>query len=107
MAELSGMGMLLKTLGVNPDEIRASIDSFMSGQKELLTRIAANQERLEASSARIEAKLQFVIDQQVTPYPHPSTTTELLSNGRPTGIVVSDEKFPQVVLDDAASNGQR
>ena len=100
--------MLLRTLGVNPDEIRASIDAFMAGQKELLTRIAANQERLEAATVRLEDKVQFIVDQQIKPYP---STTEILDDqGRGVGVVVSDEKFPQVVLDDAqigAANGQR
>lgn len=106
MPELSGMNMLLKTMGVNPDEIRRSIDAFMVGQRELLTRIEANQ-------LRVEAKLDAMLAQQTRAYAVPDTapTVELTDHaGRGLGVVLTEEKFPQVVLDAAAqakpNNGQ-
>lgn len=100
MGGMSGMGMLLKQLGVNPEEIRASIDSFMNGQRALLESVNANQLRVEATLVRIEAKLDAAVKI--------GTTTELTdASGAGLGLIVSDEKFPQAVIDAAASlNGQ-
>jgi hypothetical protein len=50
---LDGMGMMLKSMGINPEEIKASIESF----KGLANEVAARQKNVEAILARIEAKL--------------------------------------------------
>lgn len=61
---LDGMGMMLKSLGINPEEIKASIESF----KTLANTVAETQQRIDAqlstlliSNARIEAKLDDLL----------------------------------------------
>lgn len=61
---LDGMGMMLKSMGINPDEIKASIENF----KSLATTVAETQKRIDAqlstlliSNARIEGKLDELL----------------------------------------------
>jgi hypothetical protein len=40
---LDGMGMMLKSFGIDPDKIKADIEAFQKGVKELLTNIDTKQ----------------------------------------------------------------
>jgi hypothetical protein len=92
----SGIEILLKAAGIDPGEIRASIDQFMSSMKATADAINANQ-------GRIETKLNTIISNQekASQAASQATTTHVLENGRPTGVLLTDEKFPDEVLKDA------
>jgi hypothetical protein len=96
-----GVQNMLKSMGFDPEEMKRVATLFMDGQRALLESIDANQKRIEAKIDGVSSRLQFVIDQQTRAY-LPGSTTELKdSDGRGLGVVVTDEKFSQVILDDA------
>jgi hypothetical protein len=88
----SGMAMMLKTLGLDPEEIRANMESFMAGMKAQAEAIDAKLTRIEAKSDRIEAAIaeQGPVKQ----------TAAILEDGETTGVYITNEKFPQVMIDD-------
>lgn len=94
--ELSGMARMLKTMGVDTDEIQAQATTFMQGMK-------AQAETINANQQRIEVKLDAILGRLDAIAPAPATR-EILENGEPTGVLVTDEKFPQAMIDDV--NGE-
>ena len=92
---VSGMAMMLKSLGLDPDELKASVEAFMSHMKDQADKINANQARLEANDARLEEKLDHVLSGITVAPSEAGTTTPILENGKATGVIVTDEKFPQ------------
>jgi hypothetical protein len=90
----SGIGLLLQSFGFNPEEIKGSVESFIAHMKDQAAAINANQ-------ARIETKLDTIID--LLPR---AMTTPILENGEATGVLVTNEKFPQEMLDDVQQRGQ-
>lgn len=90
------MAMMLKSLGIDPDEIKGSIDQFMQTMKAAAEKINANQLSIEAKLDMIQAKLnemQTIIDD-------PGHTTQIKANGEDTGILVTTERFPKEMLED-------
>jgi hypothetical protein len=101
----TGMAIMLKSLGLDPDELKRNVEDFMQHMKQQAERINANQAKLEANDARLEAKLdelQNLLAELVTAElgPRRPSTTEIFNNGERTGILITDEKFPQAMLDD-------
>lgn len=98
---LSGMAGLLKSMGVDTDDIQAQATAFMQGMKAQADTINANQQRIEKKLDEILARLDAIA-------PAPSTR-EILENDAPTGVLITDEKFPQAMIDDvnreAATHG--
>jgi hypothetical protein len=101
MAPTSGMGMMLKSLGIDPDEIKASIEQFMLTMQSAAERIKENQSAIETRMTAMDAKLDRIaalIDQ-------PGDTIHVQEDGRDTGILITSEKFPQAMLDDLKIDG--
>jgi hypothetical protein len=96
---MSGMAGMLKALGVDPDELKANVETFMVNMKAQAETINANQARLEAQGARIEGKLDAVLTRfdELSPA---SSTKEVLEDGKPTGVLITSERFPQAMIDD-------
>jgi hypothetical protein len=89
---LSGMAGLLKSMGVDTDDIQAQATTFMQGMKAQADTINANQQRIEKKLDEILGRLDAIS-------PAPSTR-EILENDAPTGVLITDEKFPQAMIDD-------
>jgi hypothetical protein len=90
------MAMMLKSLGIDPDEIKGSIDQFMQTMKAAAEKINANQLSIEAKLDMIQAKLnelQTIIDD-------PGHTAQIKANGEDTGILITTERFPKEMIDD-------
>jgi hypothetical protein len=96
----SGMAIMLKTLGLDPDELKSNVDGFMSHMKDQAATINANQQRIEAKLEHIEAKTDNVLTLMVERIGPPPSTTAILENGEHTGILITNEKFPQEMIDD-------
>lgn len=103
---VSGMAGLLKSMGVDADQIQTNIELFTAGMKAQAETINANQVRLEAQGARIETKLNQVLDRldAMDPGGDPRTR-EVFENGKPTGVLITNEKFPQALIDDVNKGG--
>lgn len=86
---LSGPAMLLKSLGLDPEELQQNVEAFK------LT-IAAAVEKIEVNQARIEAKL----DQIIAALPVKGETMAIEEDGKETGVLVTTEKFPDEMLRD-------
>ena len=99
MPGLSGMGMMLKGMGFDPEEMKMQAEQFMAMMQAGVAKINANQVQLEATQARIEAKLDRAIE--ILESTTGSTTPILDDQGKPTGALLTTEKFPQAMLDDA------
>ena len=54
---LGGMEMMLKSMGLDPQEMKASIENF----KQLATTVAATQKRVDETLTRIESKLDELL----------------------------------------------
>ncbi len=96
---MSGMAGLLKSMGVDTEELQANVQTFMQGMQAQAQTINANQARLEAQGVRIEAKLDTVLTRLDELAPAPSTK-EVLEDGKPTGVLITSERFPQAMIDD-------
>jgi len=55
---LNGMGMMMKSLGIDPDEMKASIDTFMGTVKSGIEEVRANQTALVGNDQAILLLLQ-------------------------------------------------
>lgn len=86
----SGIELLLAAAGIDPAEIRANIEAFMASMK-------ATAEQVNANQKRIEDKLDLILAAQ----PPAPTTQHIRENGELTGVLVTEEKFPDEVLKDA------
>jgi hypothetical protein len=87
---VSGMAMMLKSFAIDPDEIRGNVEQFMAYMKAAADKINANQAIIEAKLDRIEK----LIDP-------PGETVHIKENGLGTGVLVTTEKFPQELIDEA------
>ena len=94
----SGMEMMLKAMGLDPDELKSSVEGFMVHMKDQAAKINANQARIEV---KLDEMRELVLD-VVGPRP---STTHILENGEPTGVLVTSEKFPQAMIDDVNHRG--
>ena len=90
------MAGLLKTMGVDTDDIQAQATNFMQGMKAQADTINANQQRIEKKLDEILGRLDAI-----SPAP---ATREILEDDKPTGVLITDEKFPQAMIDDV--NGE-
>jgi hypothetical protein len=79
------------------ENMEAQVKQFTDGMK-------AQAEAINANQGRIEAKLETILSRLDAISPAP-TTTEVLENGEPTGVLVHSEKFPQAMIDDVTSGG--
>jgi hypothetical protein len=95
------MSSMLKMLGLNPDELRANVDGFMQGMKAQADKIDANQARLEAQGQRIEARLEEL----AAKLEGEGSTREIYEDGKPTGVLITSERFPQALIDDVNNGG--
>jgi hypothetical protein len=91
----SGIEMLLRAAGVDPEEIRGNVERFM-----LETRAAVN--AINANQRSIETKLDLILAAQggaaiTKEYQKP--------DGSPSGVLETNEKFPDAVLVDAGMIG--
>ena len=84
---LSGPAMLLKSLGLDPEEIQQNVESFKAAMAAAVAKIDANQ-------ARIEAKLDEILAGQK------GETTAIVEDGKHTGVLMTTEKFPDAMLRD-------
>lgn len=87
----SGMTMMLKSLGFDTDGMKRDLEQFMLAMKTGVEKINANQARIEAKLERIENLIE-----------QPGKTTAIADeNGEHTGILLTTEKFPREMLEDA------
>ena len=95
-----GKAMMMQALGLDPEELKLSAEAFMANMKQQAETINANQRRLEdkldAAGSKL-GELADLITELVGPRP---STTAILENGRHTGVLITDEKFPQEMIDD-------
>lgn len=97
----SGMGMMMKALGLDPAVIQQHVEAFTTHMKDQAAAINANQQR-------IEAKLDAILARQAAELGPRETTTELLdADGRGTNVLVTNERFPQAMLDDVNGVGRK
>jgi hypothetical protein len=110
----SGMAMMLKSLGLDPDELKANVEAFMLHMKAQAEKINQNQARLEAMLATVEDQgttaLSRLEDLQamvliVAAGESQGTTTAILENGRASGNLITSEKFPQEMIEDVMTAG--
>lgn len=92
---MNGTAMMLKSLGIDPDQIQRNVEEFMTAVKGALEKVDANQARIETKLDAIQARLDAGA----------GSTTHIHANGKPAGVLVTDEKFPQEMLDEAGMNG--
>lgn len=62
---MSGMGHMLKALGINPEEITASVTSFMDTVQKAIAEVRANQEAITAQNSATQFLLKEVVAGQV------------------------------------------
>jgi hypothetical protein len=90
MAE-TGTMRLLKSLGLDTEGMQRDAQQFMQTIQLGVEKINANQERIESKLDRIEKILN-----------QPGHTSEIrTASGEPTGVLVTTERFPQEMIDDA------
>jgi hypothetical protein len=98
---MSGMGMMLKSLGIDPDEIRQNVEVFMQQMKAAIEEVKQNQVRLESKQDLILTNQQH-FNLLIASLMESGNTTLLHDHeGKSMDIAISDEKFPQVVIDAA------
>jgi hypothetical protein len=91
----SGLEMLLRAAGVDPNEIRANVEAFMMQTRQAVQQINANQRE-------IVQKLDLIL----ATMPEAGSTAEYAKpDGSPTGVLETTEKFPAAVLQDAGMIG--
>lgn len=93
------MAGLLKTMGFDPDAMKAQLEAFIQNMQAAAAAISANQARLEAQGAKIEAQGEAILARLDLIAPAPRTV-EIIEDGKPTGVLITDEKFPQQMIDD-------
>lgn len=82
---------MLRAFGFDPAEMRQNAEDFMVGVKTVMEKLEANQLRIEAKLDCIEKLIE-----------HPGETTVITENGENTGVLLTTEKFPREMLEDAA-----
>ena len=95
---VSGMQMMLRSLGLDPDELRANVEGFMGTMKAAVEKVEANQLRIEGQLQRIEGKLDQI---GLDPLVFKESTRPIYEDGRSTGVIITDEKFPRAVYGNA------
>jgi hypothetical protein len=84
----SGVTMMLRAMGVDPEGIKRDVQQFMETVKAGVEKVNANQERIEMKLDRIEKLLD----------PAGSTVEIEKPNGEATGVLLTTEKFPQRMI---------
>lgn len=108
----SGMAMMLKSLGIDPDEIRANVEQFMAGMKAAVEKVEANQLRIEGKLEDLQKQGADLDEQNRTIIYwlglaiESGGTTRLKDNGKDLGIIEHSEKFPQDVINAANAKVQ-
>ena len=104
----SGMALMMKSLGLDPDELKTNVEGFMAGMRSQAEAINANQVRIETKLDALDAQLRQVLEKLDDAAGPPASSTPILTNGKDTGVFVTDERFPQVMIDDVnKSQAQR
>jgi hypothetical protein len=100
--------MMLRSLGLDPDELKANVEGFMVTMKAAVEKVEANQLRIESKlehlsecSAAIILKLDTIIQE---PLSFQGTSRPIFEDGKHTGVILTDEKFPQPLYNGEASN---
>lgn len=101
---LSGMGMMLKSFGIDPEEIKSSIEAFMAQTKTAVEEIRANQKTLEAKDDLIIENQQHMNLMLGLLIQEKQGSSRMLENekGESLGILETSEKFPTEVIEAAA-----
>lgn len=102
---VSGMAMMLKSFGIDPDEIRGNVEDFMTYMKAAADKINANQTIIEVKLTELQTQGTNLWEQNNTLRQHidrieklieqPGETIHIKENGLGTGVLVTTEKFPQ------------
>jgi hypothetical protein len=104
----SGMAMMLKSLGLDPDELKGNVEAFMSHMKDQAEKINQNQARLESKLDALEnslgniAHILAALSLLVAPQ---ASTTAILENGAHSGNLITSEKFPTEMIEDVMTAG--
>jgi hypothetical protein len=98
----SGMEMLLGKL--TPDGIKTQVEGFIANMQGQAQALNENQRRIEAKLDSIEGKLDTVTELLRGLIPQTSTTP-IMQNGEATGVLITNEKFPQEMLSEAGIGG--
>ena len=99
----TGTAMMLKALGLDPEEIKANIEGFMQQMRDQAHTINGNQLRIETKLDAIDGTLRRLAISAAAGGlgAVPKSTAELCDNqGDPTGVLVTNERFPQQLLED-------
>jgi|ERR1700727_1343432 len=109
----SGMDTLMSRLGgLIPEDLKRSVEQFMSDMQRAAEKINANQVRIETALASLQASINRLEGMQDDHNAHivsairllmptPPITTHILDeNGQASGNFITSEKFPQEMLDD-------
>lgn len=93
----SGMTGMLKALGLDPDELKKNVETFMETMTAAAQQIKANQIAIETKLTAIEGQLKRIQAE----LPEAGTTTSIKNDdGNDTGILVTTEKFPDELIRD-------
>lgn len=93
---VSGMQMMLKSLGLDPDDLKANVEGFMVMMKGAVEKVEANQLRIEGHLGRIESKLDML---GADPLTFKDSSRAIYEDGKHTGVILTDEKFPRPLYD--------
>jgi hypothetical protein len=103
---ISGTGMMLKSLGIDPEEIKKNAEVFMEQMKLAIAEVKKNQLTLESKCDLILTNQQH-FNLLIGGLIEAGTTVKLQDEeGKDLGIISTSEKFPQEVLDAANSGGE-
>lgn len=112
----SGIDMMMQRLGnLVPEDLKRNIEQFIADMQKAAATINANQVRIEtalaslqASSTRLEAmqdNTAHILAGFSLLMPPPPTTTHIFEKGKPSGNFITEEKFPQEMIDDVMTAG--
>jgi hypothetical protein len=97
----SGLEQLLGNVGLDP----AMIDAHVEGVRTLIRNAAAE---LNANQRRIESKLDAIDAKLAQMAAEPASTREILdAEGNPSHVLITNERFPQAMIDDVNGVGRK
>jgi hypothetical protein len=111
---------LLKRMGLDPEAYKGMIEEFIEGMRRAVEQINSNQQRIETMLKDLQvetnslshqvrgslSKLETIEMKLHHGLSLGGTTTPIYANGEHTGVLITDEKFPQEILDDVNHRGE-
>jgi len=102
---------LLKRMGLDPEAYKAMIEEFLEGMRQAVAKINDNQQRIETMLKDLQTETNSLSHQVrgalgkletiETKVHHGlglgGTTTAIYENGQHTGVLITDEKFPDAL----------